>query len=52
MEKDEKEILEISKKLSRSGRSELKTYAKIILKAEAGIKKEYGLNKPPLQTTR
>lgn len=46
--KDEKEMMEAFKQLSASGRVEALSYAKTVLKAESGIKKEYGLDKPSM----
>ncbi|MCL2138817.1 MAG: hypothetical protein FWH41_04725 [Treponema sp.] len=43
MVKDEKEMQEAYRQLSDSGRIDVLAYTNTVLKAENGIKKEYGL---------
>ena len=46
MSTKEKEILEIISQLSPTGQVDLLVHGKTILRAEAGIKKQYGLDAP------
>ena len=44
MSKDEKEMIEAFKQLSASGRIDALSYTRTVLKAENGIKKQYGID--------
>jgi len=43
---NEEKIMEAVKQLSPSGKVEILSYANIVLKAEQGIKKQYGIEQP------
>ena len=47
MSKDEEEMMEAFKQISADGRIDVLSYTKTVLKAESGIKKQYGLDKKP-----
>ena len=40
---DEKELLETYRKLSKSGKNDSFAHVNTVLKAEAGLKKQYGI---------
>jgi len=48
IEKQEEEMLEAYRQLSASGRVDVLAHTKTILKAETGIKKEYGIEEKSL----
>jgi hypothetical protein len=47
LEKQEKEMLNYFRQVSSSGRVDILAHSKTILRAEEGIKKEYGLEDKP-----